>query len=110
MTLQGYPMLASGRAAEVTLDGVRIPESTRLGPAGAAYGALTDVIARAHVALAAEALGAMDAATALIKLMISPSDRDLPGADVSDDGFAHRNGAAPIGGNQCGGPFGHGCG
>ena len=65
LTLRGYPMLAGGRAAEITLEDVRLPLSARLGTAGAAWGPLTDTLAMAHIALAAEALGAMVSATAL---------------------------------------------
>lgn len=67
ISMRGYPMLAGGRAAEVTLDGVTVPASARLGAAGQAYGALKDVVARANVALSAEALGAMEAATELTR-------------------------------------------
>jgi alkylation response protein AidB-like acyl-CoA dehydrogenase len=67
LTLRGYPMLAGGRAAEVVLDGVRVEHGARLGPAGAAYAPLCDAVARANVALSAEALGAMETATALTK-------------------------------------------
>ena len=67
LTMRGYPMFAGGRAAEVTLDGVTLPASSRLGAAGAGYDALTTVIARANVALAAEALGAMESATELTR-------------------------------------------
>ena len=67
LTMRGYPMLAGGRAAEVTLDNVTIPESARLGSAGKALPALHDAIARANVALAAEALGAMVTAVELTR-------------------------------------------
>lgn len=65
VTMRGYPMLAGGRAAEVTLDGVRLPASARLGAAGKGWVPLSDTLALAHVALASEALGAMVTATAL---------------------------------------------
>ena len=64
LTMRGYPMLAGGRAAEVTLDDVH---GTRLGAAGAAMPALETAVARANVALASEALGAMETATALTR-------------------------------------------
>ncbi|QBF30642.1 acyl-CoA dehydrogenase family protein [Thalassococcus sp. S3] len=67
VSLRGYPMLAGGRAAEVMLDDVQLPESARLGAGGRALSALEAVIARANVALAAEALGAMETATALTR-------------------------------------------
>ncbi len=67
VTLNGYPMFAGGRAAEVALDDVRLPASARLGVAGAAFPALETAVARAGVAIAAETLGAMHAATALTR-------------------------------------------
>ena len=67
LTMPGYPMLAGGRAAEVTLDNVSIPQSARLGQAGQGYAALSERIAAANVALAAEALGAMESATELTR-------------------------------------------
>ncbi|MBO9448691.1 acyl-CoA dehydrogenase family protein [Tropicibacter sp. R16_0] len=67
LTMQGYPMMSGGRAAEVTLDNVRVPASARLGAEGAGFQALTDVVARANVALAAEAMGAMESATELTR-------------------------------------------
>ncbi|MGD9861648.1 MAG: acyl-CoA dehydrogenase family protein [Pseudodonghicola sp.] len=67
LSLRGYPLFAGGRAAEVTLDDVRLPASARLGAAGAAYPAIADAVAAANVALAAEALGAMVTATELTR-------------------------------------------
>ena len=67
LTLRGYPLLAGGRAAEVVLDDVTVPGSARLGPAGGALPAIEAVAAAANVALAAEAMGAMETATALTK-------------------------------------------
>ncbi|MBL3703833.1 pimeloyl-CoA dehydrogenase small subunit [Sulfitobacter sp. BDSS02] len=67
LTMRGYPLFAGGRAAEVTLDEVKIPASARLGEAGKGFAALSDVIAVADVALAAEALGAMDTAVELTR-------------------------------------------
>lgn len=67
LSMRGYPLLAGGRAAEVTLDEVKIPVSARLGDAGAAFPAISDAVARANVALAAEALGAMTSATELTR-------------------------------------------
>lgn len=64
LSLRGYPLLAGGRAAEVTLDGV---EAERLGEAGKALPLIEDVVARAGVALSAECLGAMETATALTR-------------------------------------------
>ncbi|MBE1296403.1 acyl-CoA dehydrogenase family protein [Phycobacter azelaicus] len=67
LSLRGYALLAGGRAAEVDLDGVRLPATARLGAAGGAYAAIADVLARAEVALAAETLGAMETATELTR-------------------------------------------
>ncbi len=67
LRLRGYPLFHGGRAAEVTLDGVRVPVSARLGPPGAGFEALRAALARANVALAAETLGAMETAVALTR-------------------------------------------
>ena len=67
ITLQGYPLLAGGRAAEVTLDEVTIPSSARLGAAGKAFDAIEARVAAANVALCAETLGAMETAVTLTK-------------------------------------------
>ena len=67
LSLRGYPMISGGRAAEVTLDNVRLPATARLGAAGAGYEPLRTAIARANVALAAETLGAMETATELTR-------------------------------------------
>ncbi len=67
MTLRGYPVLSGGRAAEVTLDDVHVPVSSRLGMAGDAYPAIAAQAAAANVALAAEAMGAMETATELTR-------------------------------------------
>ncbi len=67
LTMRGYPLISGGRAAEVTLDDVTIPASARLGPAGAAYPAIEAVAAAANVALAAEAVGAMETAVELTR-------------------------------------------
>lgn len=67
LTLQGYPLLSGGRAAEVTLDDVRLPVSARLGAAGKAFAAIETRVAAANVALTAEAVGAMETATELTR-------------------------------------------
>ncbi|MBJ6372569.1 acyl-CoA dehydrogenase family protein [Sedimentitalea arenosa] len=67
VTLRGYPLLSGGRAAEVTLDEVRLPVSARLGDAGAAFPAIAARVAVANVALAAEAMGAMETAVELTR-------------------------------------------
>ncbi|KIN71193.1 acyl-CoA dehydrogenase family protein [Sulfitobacter guttiformis] len=67
LTIQGYALLAGGRAAEVTLDDVVVPASARLGAAGDASSAIEARIAAANVAQTAETLGAMDTACRLTK-------------------------------------------
>ncbi|KIN70513.1 Acyl-CoA dehydrogenase family protein [Sulfitobacter noctilucae] len=67
VTVQGYALLAGGRAAEVMLDDVRLPASARLGKAGEAFAAIEARTAAANVAQCAETLGAMDTATQLTK-------------------------------------------
>jgi alkylation response protein AidB-like acyl-CoA dehydrogenase len=67
LTLRGYPLMSGGRAAEVTLDDVRLPSSARLGASGGAYPAIATQVAAANVALAAETLGAMETATELTR-------------------------------------------
>ncbi|MGR3622830.1 acyl-CoA dehydrogenase family protein [Pseudophaeobacter sp.] len=67
VSLRGYPLLAGGRAAELDLEDVSLPQSARLGAAGAAYPALKRAISRAEVAIAAETLGAMETATSLTR-------------------------------------------
>jgi alkylation response protein AidB-like acyl-CoA dehydrogenase len=65
LEMQGYPLISGGRAAEVTLDGVQLPEVSRLGAPGEALPAIEAVMARATVAQMAEALGAMTTAVNL---------------------------------------------
>ncbi|MFV0512301.1 MAG: acyl-CoA dehydrogenase family protein [Jhaorihella sp.] len=67
LSLHGYPLISGGRAAEVTLNDVALPESARLGPAGQVFDAIETAVARANVALAAETLGAMETATGLTR-------------------------------------------
>ena len=67
LSMRGYPMLAGGRAAEVTFDSVAVTDRARLGAAGVAFPAIETQIAAANVALAAEALGAMETATTLTR-------------------------------------------
>jgi alkylation response protein AidB-like acyl-CoA dehydrogenase len=62
LTIQGYPLLAGGRAAEVTLDDV---SATLIGSEGKGYALLKDAYAMATVAQCAETLGAMTTATEL---------------------------------------------
>lgn len=67
LTVQGYALLAGGRAAEVTLDNVSVPASARLGGSGTASAAIEARIAAANVAQTAETLGAMETACTLTK-------------------------------------------
>ena len=67
ITLQGYALLAGGRAAEITLDDVSVPSSARLGEAGKAFKAIEARIAAANVAICAETLGAMETASRLTR-------------------------------------------
>lgn len=64
VTMQGYPLMSGGRAAEVTLDDV---EGTLIGEEGKGYGLLESANAAATVAQCAETLGAMHTATNLTK-------------------------------------------
>lgn len=67
LTIQGYPLLSGGCAAEVTLDDVKLPETARLGAPGKASGAIEARIAAACVAQCAQTLGAMETACALTR-------------------------------------------
>lgn len=67
LTVQGYALLAGGRAAEVTFDDVVVPSSARLGAKGAASEAIETRTAFANVAQTAETLGAMETACRLTK-------------------------------------------
>ncbi|MFK7875864.1 MAG: acyl-CoA dehydrogenase family protein [Paracoccaceae bacterium] len=65
LDIQGYPLISGGRAAEVILDGVQVPEVSRLGAPGDALPTIEAVMARATVAQMAESLGAMSTAVDL---------------------------------------------
>ena len=67
VTIQGYALLAGGRAAEVMFDNVIIPDIARLGKPGGAFAAIEARIAAASVAQCAETLGAMETACALTR-------------------------------------------
>ncbi|MFG6584497.1 acyl-CoA dehydrogenase family protein [Sulfitobacter sp. 1A12779] len=67
LTVTGYALLAGGRAAEVTLDDVTLPESARLGAPGKAFDAIETRTAMATAALCAETLGAMETACDLTR-------------------------------------------
>jgi alkylation response protein AidB-like acyl-CoA dehydrogenase len=64
LTLRGYPKIDGGRAAELRLDGVRLDDDARLGPAGDAAALLERTLGLGVLALCAEALGAMEVAKA----------------------------------------------
>jgi alkylation response protein AidB-like acyl-CoA dehydrogenase len=64
LSMRGYPMLAGGRAAEITFDST---PAEPLGPSGSAFAAIRATVARAEIALAAEAMGAMETATELTR-------------------------------------------
>jgi hypothetical protein len=62
LSLRGYPTVDGGRAAEVTLAGVKLDAGSLLGREGAAFATIEKVIGAGILALCAESLGAMDAA------------------------------------------------
>jgi alkylation response protein AidB-like acyl-CoA dehydrogenase len=57
---RSYGTIDGGRAAEISLDGVAVAKADLIGAAGEAYAVIEETVARGIVALAAEALGAMD--------------------------------------------------
>lgn len=59
---RGVATIDGGRAADVTLDGVTIAAQAVLGEPGKAYPVIEALLGRGALALAAEALGAMDVA------------------------------------------------
>ncbi|MFA5939598.1 MAG: acyl-CoA dehydrogenase family protein [Sinimarinibacterium sp.] len=61
VTRHAYPTQDGGRAADIALANVRVPDSARLGAEGAALPLLEHAIDRAIAALCAEAVGAMSA-------------------------------------------------
>ncbi len=65
LTIEGYPLISGGRAAEVTLDSVQLPEASRIGAPGEMFGVIEEVMATANVAQMAECFGAMIAACEL---------------------------------------------
>ncbi len=62
LTVQGYPLIDGGRAAELTLTGVKLGADALLGAEGQGHAALERAIGRGVLALCAESLGAMDVA------------------------------------------------
>jgi alkylation response protein AidB-like acyl-CoA dehydrogenase len=65
--LQGYPLLAAGRAAEVVFEDVALPVGARLGRPGAGYAALEACTAAACVAQCAATLGNIETALELTR-------------------------------------------
>jgi alkylation response protein AidB-like acyl-CoA dehydrogenase len=65
LTLRAYPMNGGGRAAEMTLENVTLPQDALLGTPGAAFPAIERAAARATAAVSAEALGLMESIRAL---------------------------------------------
>jgi len=57
---RGYGTIDGGRAAEISLAGVKAGNDALIGEAGKAYGILEETMSRGIVALSAEALGAME--------------------------------------------------
>lgn len=62
LTVQGYPLIDGGRAAELTLTGVKLGAEALLGTEGQGHATLERAIGRGVLALCAESLGAMEAA------------------------------------------------
>jgi alkylation response protein AidB-like acyl-CoA dehydrogenase len=60
VSIKAYTTIDGRKAGEVTLADVRVPATARLGAAGGAAAVLSAVIDRATLAVAAEAVGAMD--------------------------------------------------
>ncbi len=65
LTRMGYDTQDGMRAAEVTLEGVRVPADALIGAEGSALSVIARVVDEAMAALCAEAVGAMDEALAL---------------------------------------------
>jgi alkylation response protein AidB-like acyl-CoA dehydrogenase len=61
VSLRAYPTMDGQRAADVTLDQVRVPRSSRLGPEGGVFATLVAVFDVGVAALCAEAVGALQA-------------------------------------------------
>ena len=65
LTVRAYPNIDGTRAADLVLDGVRVPASARIGESGQALPTIAHAIDRAIAYLCAEAVGAMQALNAL---------------------------------------------
>ena len=62
VSMRGYPLIDGGRAAEVTLTQVAVGADALLGVEGEGYAVLERAVGAGLVALAADSVGAMDAA------------------------------------------------
>jgi alkylation response protein AidB-like acyl-CoA dehydrogenase len=62
VAVRGYPTIDGGRAAELTLQDVKLTADALLGAPGAGFATLENAVGAGIVALCAEALGAMDEA------------------------------------------------
>jgi alkylation response protein AidB-like acyl-CoA dehydrogenase len=62
LSVRGYPLVDGGRAAELTLAGVSVGANTLLGAQGSAFPVIEKAVGAGILALAAEGLGAMEAA------------------------------------------------
>jgi alkylation response protein AidB-like acyl-CoA dehydrogenase len=65
LTVRAYPNIDGTRAAELTLDRVRVPAAALIGPVGQALPTIAHTIDRAIAYLCAEAVGAMQTLNAL---------------------------------------------
>ena len=65
LTIRAYPNIDGTRAADLTLDRVRVPATARIGQLGHGLPIVTHAIQRAIAYLCAEAVGAMQALNAL---------------------------------------------
>ena len=65
VSLRDYPLASGGRAAEVTLENVRVPAEALVGPEGGATEMIELAQARATLAICAEAVGLMESIVAL---------------------------------------------
>ncbi len=65
VSLRDYALASGGRAAEVTLENVRVPKEALVGPEGGATQMIELAQARATLAICAEAVGLMESIVAL---------------------------------------------
>ncbi len=65
LDFRAYPLNGGGRAGELTLDDVTVPQDALVGPESGAWDALERANARAVAAVSAEALGLMESIRAL---------------------------------------------